>query len=168
MAEPNRPARGRRSSVPARFWTVPEANARLEGLRELLPQLKAWVVRLTKVHDELERLARFWAHEVDSLDNPDRELKLRLDDEWKRLGQRLEAELLELQGEGIELKDLETGLVDFYSKRGGETVFLCWQRGESEVGHWHPLTGNYRTRRPIEGRKNGPAAPGTARAERGV
>ncbi len=163
MAETNRGGRGRRSS-PARLWTVSEANERLDLLRELLPQLKAWVVRLTKVHDELERLARFWGKEADAKDNPDRELKLRLDDEWKRLGERLEGEVLKLREEGIEIKDLETGLVDFYSRLGGDVVFLCWQRGESEVGHWHPLNGGYRTRRPLESR--GRSAP--ARASREV
>jgi hypothetical protein len=163
MAGTSRPVRGRRSP-PARFWTVEEANERLDLLRELLPQLKAWVVRLTKVHDELERLSRFWGKETDALDNPDRELKLRLDDEWSRLGQRLEGEVLRLKAEGIEIKDLETGLVDFYSRREGEVVFLCWQRGESEVGHWHALNGGYRTRRPIAERPRGPSS--AARASR--
>lgn len=140
-----------------------EANDRLDHLRELLPQLRAWVVRLGKVHDELQRLAHFWGRETDAVDNPDRELKLRLDDEWKRLGQRLESEVLRLQAEGIEVKDLETGLVDFYSRRDGELVFLCWQRGESEVGHWHLLSGSFRTRKPIGGRS---ATHSPARASR--
>jgi len=120
-------------------------------------------VRLSKVHDELARLQQFWGRESDANDNPDRELKLRLEDEWKRLGQRLEQQVLELQAEGIELKDLESGLVDFYSRREGEVVFLCWQRGESEVGHWHSLTGSYRSRRPIDA---DPHSSSTARAPR--
>jgi hypothetical protein len=139
-------------SPPPKVWTVDEANARLEYLRELLPQMRAWLVRLSKVHDEIDRLKGFWGRESDAVDNPDRELKLKLDDEWKRLGHRLEREVLRLHEEGIELKDLETGLVDFYSDRGGEVVFLCWQRGEREVGHWHALNGSYRTRKPLEGR----------------
>lgn len=162
MAEPKGPGRGRRAA-PARLWTVDEANGRLEHLRELLPQLKSWVVRLGKVHDELDRLNRFWGREIDASDNPDRELKIRLDDEWKRLGQRLETEMLQLQSEGIELKDLESGLVDFYSRRDGEVVFLCWQRGETEVGHWHALEGSFRTRRPISGRPRGSSTPRASR-----
>jgi hypothetical protein len=134
---------------PARLWTVEEANARTHQLRELLPQLKAWAVRLHKVHDELQRLSTFWGRELDAKDNPDRDLRARLDEEWRTLGRRLEKEISQLQEEGIEVKDLETGLVDFYSEQAGETVFLCWQRGETEVGYWHSLRGGYRTRRPL-------------------
>jgi hypothetical protein len=131
-------------------WTVAEANERIDALDELLPELRAWVVRLGKVHEELERLRQFWGREVGAADHPDHDLRLRLEDEWKRLGRRLEQEVLRLRADGIEVKDLESGLVDFYGRQDGELVFLCWQRGEPTVGHWHPLTGGYRTRRPIE------------------
>jgi hypothetical protein len=154
---------GSKPDAPPRLWTVEEANARLDLLRELLPQLRAWVVRLSKVHEELQRLGRFWGEEVGAPDNPDRELKLRLEDEWKRLGQRLEREVLQLQSEGIELKDLETGLVDFYTQREGEVAFLCWQRGETDVGHWHSLSGGFRTRRPISEKSRSPSTPRASR-----
>lgn len=165
---PGTPPSGEDPGAPAppRIWTVVEANARLDGLKELLPQLKSWVVRLSKVHDELERLRGFWGREVDAADNPDREMKLRLEDEWKRLGQRLEREVLGLHDEGIEVKDLETGLVDFYARRDGDVVFLCWQRGESEVSHWHTLTGGYRTRKPLAEPRRASGGHAPARAAR--
>jgi hypothetical protein len=47
------------------------------------------------------------------------------------------------------LKDLDTGLVDFYSLRGSEIVFLCWKEGEAEIKHWHSLKGGFSTRKPI-------------------
>jgi hypothetical protein len=146
---------------PARLWTVDEANQRLEGMRELLPKLRSWVVRLRKVHDELQRLAEFWGKELNAPDHPDRELKGRLDSEWADLTRRLEAEVAQLRAEGIEVKDLETGLIDFYSLQQGEVVFLCWQRGEDEVGYFHTLDGSYRTRRPISrGPSTVSSAPG--------
>jgi hypothetical protein len=140
------------SPSPPRLWTIREANARLEALKELLPQLKAWVVRLSKVHEELHRLSQFWGRELEAVDNPDRDLRRRLDDEWQTLRGRLEREIFRLQEEGIEVKDLESGLIDFYAMVGGEIVFLCWQKGEDEVAYWHSLSGGYRTRKPLEGR----------------
>jgi len=134
---------------PGRLWSVAEANGRLDAMRELLPQLRAWVVRLRKVHDELQRLATFWGKELESPDHPDRDLKRRLDAEWADLTERLETEVARLQAEGIEVKDLESGLIDFYALQNGEVVFLCWQRGEDEVGFFHTLDGGYRTRRPL-------------------
>lgn len=141
---------------PQRFWTVDEANARLEGLRELLPKLQAWVVRLRAIHEEIGRLNRFWGVEADAGDNPDRALKARLETEWEQLTARLSAEVESLRREGIEIKDLNGGLVDFYTIRHGEVVHLCWRTGEDRIGYFHTLEGGFRNRQPLD-------APGPSR-----
>jgi hypothetical protein len=141
-AEPSKPS-------PPRLWTVEEANGRIAALDDLLPQLKSWAIRLGEVHGELRRLAQFWGRDVDAPDSPDRELKARLEAEWKNLSHRLEEAVSALQAEGMEVKELETGLVDFYAMRDGELVLLCWQRGESEVAFYHTLEGGFRGRRPL-------------------
>jgi hypothetical protein len=134
---------------PPRLWNVQEANGRLDELSELLPRLRGWVVRLGEVHEQRKHLGEFWGREVDAADHPDHELKTRLDAEWQNLTRRLEEAVSALRREGIELKDLESGLVDFYGVVEGEVVFLCWQRGETAVRFYHPVTGGYRDRRPI-------------------
>ncbi|HEU4383782.1 MAG TPA: DUF2203 domain-containing protein [Anaeromyxobacteraceae bacterium] len=52
---------------------------------------------------------------------------------------------------GCVVKDLDIGLVDFFSLRENEPVFLCWQFGEPGVVHWHPIDEGFAGRRPIEG-----------------
>jgi hypothetical protein len=52
---------------------------------------------------------------------------------------------------GCLVKDLDIGLVDFFSLRENEPVFLCWQFGEPTVAHWHPVDTGFSGRRPIEG-----------------
>jgi hypothetical protein len=154
-----RPGRSRDDDPPEppRLWTVAEANARLPSLEELLPRLKGWVVRLGHVHAELKRLSEFWGSDVDAVDHVDHELKERLDAEWHHLTQRLEEAVGALRTEGILVKELETGLVDFYGLQGGEVVFLCWQRGESEVAFYHPLSGGFRNRKPIVESESAPS-----------
>ncbi|MCI4317212.1 MAG: DUF2203 domain-containing protein [Thermoplasmata archaeon] len=142
---------------PSRLWTLNEANERLEGLREQLPRLRAWVVRMRKVHEERQRLADFWGKEVNASDHPDAGLRTRLEEEGRTITENLEREVGLLKSEGIEVKDLESGLVDFYALEQGEVVFLCWQRGEEEVGFFHTLDGGYRTRRPLPDKSNRPA-----------
>jgi hypothetical protein len=134
---------------PSRLWTVEEANARIGPLEELLPRLRAWKVRLDEVHAELHRLKEFWGKEIDAPDQADHERKSQLDAEWANLSQRLGEAVDSLQREAIELKDVDSGLVDFYGYIGGEVVYLCWLRGEPEIGHYHTLTGGFRTRRPL-------------------
>jgi hypothetical protein len=135
--------------APARFWTVAEANRRLDGLRELLPRVRAWAVRLRAIAEERERLAAFWGTELRATDHPDRGLVERLDQEATTLNGQLEHEVEGLQAEGIEVKDLDSGLIDFYAVLDKEVVFLCWRRGEPDVGYFHRLDGGFRTRRPI-------------------
>lgn len=134
---------------PPRLWTPEEADRRVPDLAELLPRLKGWVVRLGEVHQELERLAEFWGTNVDAADHVDHELKSRLDSEWANLSRRLEEAVTALRTEGIEVKDLESGTVDFYGDLDSEVVFFCWQRGEPRVGFYHPVTGSFKDRRPI-------------------
>jgi hypothetical protein len=62
----------------------------------------------------------------------------------------LRSALIELQEMEIVLRDLERGLVDFPSMRGGREVYLCWvEQEEDEIGHWHDLEAGFAGRRPL-------------------
>jgi len=57
----------------------------------------------------------------------------------------------ELNHRGIELKDLDKGLIDFPTLRAsGEEVYLCYMLGEATIDHWHSLEGGFSGRKPIE------------------
>jgi len=51
---------------------------------------------------------------------------------------------------GVEIKDVDSGLVDFPSRRHGEDVLLCWRVGEDSVEFWHDLEAGYAGRLPID------------------
>ncbi|MEW6741136.1 MAG: DUF2203 domain-containing protein [Planctomycetota bacterium] len=72
-----------------------------------------------------------------------------VDAEITRLEGQLESHALELRAIGVELKDVETGLVDFRAERAGEPIYLCWKLGEPAVAHWHPLQSGFAGRRPV-------------------
>jgi hypothetical protein len=51
----------------------------------------------------------------------------------------------------IEIKDLDTGLIDFpHLRSNGEEVYLCYRLGEPSIVAWHPIEGGFGARRPIE------------------
>ncbi len=64
-----------------------------------------------------------------------------------------------IQETGCVVKDLEQGLLDFPSRRGDETVFLCWKLGEERIGYWHGLEEGFAGRKPLEGESNAPKPP---------
>jgi hypothetical protein len=121
----------------------------LPRLRELLPQLRSWEHRLRRVHADRQRLSEFWGREFGASDMPDRPLRIRLEEESQDLTTKLEQSLEALKRDGIEVRDLDSGLVDFRSIREGEPVYLCWHRGERAVEFYHALDGGFRTRRPV-------------------
>ena len=55
----------------------------------------------------------------------------------------------ELAAMGIELKDYHTGLLDFYSRYDGRSVFLCWKNDEDSLSHWHDLQAGFQGRQSI-------------------
>ncbi|HSB88909.1 MAG TPA: DUF2203 domain-containing protein [Anaerolineales bacterium] len=63
--------------------------------------------------------------------------------------ERLRAALRAIEATGVVVKDMQTGLIDFPSKRGQAIVFLCWQHGEPEVAHWHDLDAGFAGRQAI-------------------
>jgi hypothetical protein len=62
---------------------------------------------------------------------------------------RLEQLVDELCDVGVELKDYETGLVDFVGKHEGRDVYLCWKLGEEKITHWHELNTGFAGRKPV-------------------
>jgi hypothetical protein len=50
---------------------------------------------------------------------------------------------------GVEVKDIDEGLVDFPALRRGETVLLCWKLGEDEVRYWHTVEDGFAGRREL-------------------
>lgn len=58
--------------------------------------------------------------------------------------------LAELERLGVQVKDIDAGLVDFPSEREGEPVLLCWRVGEDAVSWWHHSETGFAGRRPID------------------
>ena len=58
--------------------------------------------------------------------------------------------IAELEDLGVQIKDLEFGLVDFPAERYGENVMLCWRYGEPEVSFWHKHNEGYNSRKSLK------------------
>jgi hypothetical protein len=62
---------------------------------------------------------------------------------------RLQGFVDELTEVGVELKDYQTGLVDFIGRHRGRDVYLCWKLGETKVAYWHELQSGIAGRQPV-------------------
>lgn len=71
-------------------------------------------------------------------------------DERRQQKKDAEETLAELEQIGVLVKDLAAGILDFPADLNGETVLLCWQRGEARIGHWHAMNEGFSSRQRLE------------------
>ena len=58
----------------------------------------------------------------------------------------------EIDSIGVQVKDLESGLLDFPFRLDDEVVLLCWRLGEPAIEHWHTMDSGFKGRRPVDER----------------
>lgn len=129
-----------------RYFTPEEANALLPEVRVIVEQMvshRRALARATVRHSQIAaKIAGNGGgvdpHEID-------ELQERIDAEAAAVVEAVEA----LQRLGVQVKDLDKGLIDFPALRGSEEVLLCWQLGEDGIAYWHTLEGGFAGRRPL-------------------
>ena len=62
----------------------------------------------------------------------------------------LKDSIAEIDSIGVQVKDLDIGLLDFPCVIGGDTILLCWKMGETSITHWHGLEEGFRGRKPVD------------------
>jgi len=60
--------------------------------------------------------------------------------------------LAEIDSIGVQIKDLDMGLLDFPCEVEGQTILLCWRLGEKSITHWHGTEEGFAGRKPIDER----------------
>lgn len=127
----------------ARHFTVEEAN---QTLRIVEPVLREAVDRKQELDLAAQRLA-------ESLERVAENGHAREMAERHHLVESLRQDIVErlqfITQLGVQIKDLDIGLIDFPSVRDGREVLLCWRLGESDVGYWHTEEDGFLGRRPI-------------------
>ncbi|HUQ49856.1 MAG TPA: DUF2203 domain-containing protein [Terriglobales bacterium] len=64
--------------------------------------------------------------------------------------QSIKDSIAEIHATGVQVKDLDKGLLDFPAEVEGEIVLLCWKIGEGHnIQHWHGVEEGFAGRKPI-------------------
>jgi hypothetical protein len=133
--------------VPDRLFTPAEANSALPEVRAAAERMVAVCARMRELERDQADLATaiggngggYAAGDLNAAQS-----------ELETLSEALQACVERLDEIGVVVKDADTGLVDFPSKREGVPVLLCWRVGEDEVAYWHDLVEGFAGRRPID------------------
>ncbi len=129
-----------------KVFTVQEANQLLPRLLEIIRGLQKLREKILSLEVEIDAV-ELVADKDDSGSSPALSKKV---DEYQKAISEFYSLVDEIHGLGCLLKDLDSGLVDFYSVYKGKVVYLCWKMGESKVGYWHEVGKGFTSREKIE------------------
>lgn len=125
--------------MPVHYFTVEEANAALPALRAIVAKMLAARQRIVDAQPQV------WPVLEKAAGNGGSPLASTVLEDFEIVQRSVKA----IQKMGIELKDINTGLVDFLAERDGRDVYLCWRYDEPSVAHWHDLEAGFNGRQPL-------------------
>jgi hypothetical protein len=128
-----------------RTFTPDEANSALDQVRPLAERMVELRARLAELEEEQREVVRIVAGNGSGEGVGDARTP-----EFAKLARELQDVVDELTSIGNQLKDADTGLLDFPAVRDGEDVLLCWSVGEPAVEWWHGLVDGYAGRQRID------------------
>jgi len=127
----------------SRLFTVNEANALLPALRPLVESILENIRRLRSRSEAVIRAKNLDPDAANLMD------QLEEDKDIAKLVAEVKNWVEQINSYGCVCKGAEQGLIDFPCLLGHEIVFLCWQIGEPNVGHWHRIEDGFAGRRPL-------------------
>jgi hypothetical protein len=134
-------------AVPERIFTPAEANSALSEVRPVAERLVAVRQRMR----ELERVQGALVTAIGGNGGGYAASDLNAaQSELAGLAEAAVACAERLEDLGVQLKDLDLGLLDFPARRNGAHVLLCWHVGEDAVTAWHGLEEGFAGRKPID------------------
>src|SRR5271155_1541684 len=133
-----------------RTFTLDEAKTLLPILESLLKQATNGKRLIEAVDAELQELARRVYVNGGMMLNVVHLARRKV--EREKAIRRAKDALAEINATGVQVKDLDIGLLDFPCKVDGEILLLCWKQGESTITHWHGTNEGFPGRKPIDER----------------
>jgi hypothetical protein len=131
-------------------FTLDEAQSLLPVLEALLKRALEGKEAAEKVEEVLSALVRRiylsggMSVDVNAVASQRAELESHL--------QKVRESIAEINSIGVQVKDLESGLLDFPCRLDDQVVLLCWHMGEPAIEYWHTVESGIKGRQPVDER----------------
>jgi hypothetical protein len=131
-------------------FTIDEAQSLLPVLESLLKRAIEGKHAAEEVESELSELSRrIYLSGGMRVDLPE---VARRRAEMESHLERVRESISEIDAIGVQVKDLDSGLLDFPFRLDEEIVLLCWRMGETAIEHWHTVDSGFQGRQPVDDR----------------
>lgn len=122
----------------------------LEQAQEILKEVKEIMQGLLQNKENIDLLNSIKIDYSEDYQGEFNELNFtKINKEFHKLSYEFFARIEDLESKGCILKDLNEGLVDFYSIFEGREILLCWKYGEENIEYWHDLESGFAGRQHI-------------------
>jgi hypothetical protein len=134
----------------SKTFTLSEAQTLLPVLEALLRKAQAAAARSAELEQQMQQLNQriFLSGGM----HVNVSVAARRRAEREKALQEARTTLAEIDEIGVQVKDLQQGLLDFPCVIEGQTVLLCWKLGEKEIGFWHTEEDGFAGRKPLDAR----------------
>lgn len=122
-----------------KHFTLEEARGLLPQLKKIFGEIKAIRAGLETAEGDINQFIEKTSGNGGSGHSP----------AFLQASTRIRSLLSEVAALGVQIKDINRGLVDFPVIIDGEEVLLCWEYGEEDIGFWHDLESGYAGRQPL-------------------
>jgi len=123
-----------------RYFTLEEANKALDAIRPIMEEIQS--IRISIIANHPDK----WPAVEKAAGNGGNPTMSKLVNQFDRLDKLLHRIL----DAGAQVKDINSGLLDFPAMRNGREVYLCWKYGEDRIAFWHEVEAGFAGRQPIE------------------
>ncbi len=131
-----------------RRFTLAEAQQLLDS------ELRALAERMVEACAALRDLESRWRKLVIAIGSNGGNMERPEVRDLQRAVEAAHAELNEIVArftdQGVQVKDMDRGLIDFPAEVDGQDALLCWHVGEERIAFWHSPQDGFAGRKPLE------------------
>jgi hypothetical protein len=134
--------------MPTKYFSLEEANEQLIFVDRELRILQTLKRQFQEKYLDLRRKKEDYKGNQQKFTDPDPFFTLETELEFLQIEAKTHMNSFEMKG--IELKDIDIGLVDFPAIMDGNEVLLCWRQGEERISYYHSRQDGFSGRKSIE------------------
>jgi hypothetical protein len=118
-----------------KYFTLEEANLQLPFVDKELRTLQSLKKQFQEKYQDLRSRKQAYEFAHPAIEEADPFFTLESELEFLQIEAKTHMSSFEMKG--IELKDIDIGLVDFPALIQGNEVLLCWRQGEAQINYYH-------------------------------
>ena len=119
-------------------FTIQTSNKTLKKVIPCFHRIFFLNKKIDTLTKNIDNLVDIWGEDIFRADNSDKEFYKNYIKSRKLNAFELRKSIREIKSHGCIIRDVDKGIVDFYTESNGKSGYFCWKYGDSKIKNWHP------------------------------